>query len=164
MNKKPLILVFDDAWATRRSVLEPLISDQAEVRDVSFFTQESLEKGEAGVFLPPGLIVEAKPSAIIVDLAIVPSLEGAWDQGIRLLRILSDQSELREVPILVVSDYAKNPQAKALLEKASINLKGLFEWSDLQELDTEKLRFKKTIEDILRSRNVSEEEPVKSEC
>jgi len=150
VGEKPLILVFDDQWATRQTILRELIGDRAEIRDISHFTQESLQRGEAAVMVSPELVAKAKPTALIMDLSVVPSLEGDWSKGVKVLRLLRQFKPLEKIPVLVVSDYANHQQAQFQLKSLGVPDGKMFFWPDLSKSgSSEQQKFRKTISEVL---------------
>jgi hypothetical protein len=150
MSKRPVILVFDDQWATRESVLKSLIGDQVDLREISHFTRESLNRGEAGVMITPELVAKADPAVIITDLSIVPSLEGDWGKGVKMLGLLRRIESLKSVPVLVVSDFANDERAQDQLRRVGVSKENMFYWQDLTKKDSrEREKFRMAIEKVL---------------
>ena len=147
MPAKPTIIVFDDEWleprdaagasdtttspSRRYEVFVEILGDFAELRGVNYFTNESLARGETGVLISANEIAHTKPRLAVLDLAI-STAPGDWRSGIRLLRTLRESSALRDIPVIVASDFAGDWRARRQLSRLGLGEDDLFVWSDLE--------------------------------
>lgn len=165
IKDRPLVLVLDDEWATsdtlsqsRRPALEKMLGEFVTLRGQKLFTKESIGRGETGHLISPQRLADLAPSALVVDLQLVPELGstrgglgGSPEDGINVIRSIQENDALSRVPLFVLSNYAE-AYRNILQTRLGIPASRIFLWDQVQN-DQETAR--KFVSEILRAISVT---------
>lgn len=158
-EQKPTVLIIDDDYKdpkTRKPIrlilFGELIGDIANLHGISFFTRNSLKKGDVGVGREPEDILKYNPELILLDLELIKDT-GDWKEGLQYIyKKLRTNPLTKKIPVLIVSQFAN--EAKSSKYNPDIPVDKFFMWGSLMDdRENERDRFKKMVKKILECKS-----------